>query len=113
MRRLNRRIEVDGIPCHGSPRPADALGLTRAGPAESAGTRTHQGRMFSYLWSQRGTILSLTLRHLLLVGVSLAAAIAVALPLGLALERGRGPPSRLSAAWACCRRCRASRCSRS
>ena len=45
--------------------------------------------MFPYLWNQRGTILSLTLRHLLLVGVSLAAAIAVALPLGLALERRR------------------------
>src|SRR5207244_10548055 len=38
----------------------------------------------------RRTIFSLTLRHLLLVGLSLVAAVAVSLPLGLALERRRG-----------------------
>jgi len=91
MRRLNRRIEVDGIPV---PRVAAAallnLGLTRSAPRESRPTREASGRgVFPYLWSQRSTILSLTLRHLLLVGVSLAGAIAVALPLGLALERSR------------------------
>ena len=92
MRQLNRRIEVDGIPV---PRVAAGallnLGLTRAGPLESRPTRdTSGGGVFPYLWNQRSTIMSLTLRHLLLVGVSLAGAIAVALPLGLALERGRG-----------------------
>ena len=92
MRRLNRRIEVDGIPV---PRVAAAsllnLGLTRGGPVESRPIRDASGTgVFPYLWSQRSTILSLTLRHLLLVGVSLAGAIAVALPLGLALERSRG-----------------------
>ena len=91
MRRLNQRIEVDGIPV---PRVAAAallnLGLTRAGPVESRATEdTSRPGVLPYLWSQRSTILSLTLRHLLLVGVSLAGAIAVALPLGLALERGR------------------------
>jgi osmoprotectant transport system permease protein len=91
MRRLNRRIEVDGVPV---PRVAAAallnLGLTRAGPAGSRPAREASGAgVFPYLWSQRSTILSLTLRHLLLVGVSLAGAIAVALPLGLALERSR------------------------
>jgi osmoprotectant transport system permease protein len=45
--------------------------------------------VMTYLWAERRTILSLTLRHLLLVGVSLTAAIAVSLPLGLALERSR------------------------
>ncbi len=92
MRRLNRRIEVDGVPV---PRVAAAallsLGLTRVGPAGSRPAREASGSgVFAYLWDQRGTILRLTLRHLLLVGVSLAAAIAVALPLGLALERSRG-----------------------
>ena len=91
MRHLNRRIEVDGIPV---PRVAAAallnLGLTRSAPVESRPTKEPSGRgVFPYLWSQRSTILSLTLRHLLLVGVSLAGAIAVALPLGLALERSR------------------------
>jgi osmoprotectant transport system permease protein len=91
MRRLNRRIEVDGIPVS---RVAAAallnLGLTPAGTVESRATPSaSEAGVFPYLWSQRSTILSLTLRHLLLVGVSLAGAIAVALPLGLALERSR------------------------
>jgi osmoprotectant transport system permease protein len=92
MRGLNRRIEVDGIPI---PRVAAgqllALGLTGApaGRPETVTGGASGGGALSYLWNQRKTILGLTLRHLLLVGVSLVAAIAVALPLGLALERGR------------------------
>jgi osmoprotectant transport system permease protein len=91
MRRLNRRIEVDGIPI---PRVAAgelmALGLTTAAPENSRALddRPASG-VLQYLWTHRGTIMSLTLRHLLLVGVSLLGAIAVALPLGLALERSR------------------------
>jgi osmoprotectant transport system permease protein len=46
--------------------------------------------VLAYLWEERTTIFGLTLRHLLLVGVSLVAAIICALPLGLALERARG-----------------------
>ncbi|HEV2146817.1 MAG TPA: ABC transporter permease, partial [Longimicrobiaceae bacterium] len=42
------------------------------------------------LWERRDPLGALTLRHLLLVGVSLAAAVLVAVPLGLALERARG-----------------------
>jgi osmoprotectant transport system permease protein len=38
---------------------------------------------------QASLLASLTLRHLLLVGLSLVAAIAIAVPLGLALERAR------------------------
>jgi osmoprotectant transport system permease protein len=41
----------------------------------------------SYLWAERGTLLSLTGRHLLLVAVSLLGAILFAVPLGLGLER--------------------------
>ncbi len=90
MRRLNQRIEVEGIPV--ARVAAGALlshGLTAAGSAGAPATRDARGGVFSYLWTQRQTILNLTLRHLLLVGVSLLGAIAVALPLGLALERGR------------------------
>jgi osmoprotectant transport system permease protein len=91
MRRLNRRVEVDGVPVA---RVAGgellALGLTRAGrgSANLARERDASG-VAGYVWNQRRTILELTLRHLLLVGVSLAAAIACALALGLGLERHR------------------------
>ena len=91
MRRLNRRVEVDGVPI---PRVAAgallALGLTRASSATSGSSpdTSTQGAL-RYLWDERKTILGLTLRHLFLVGVSLAGAVACALPLGLALERRR------------------------
>jgi osmoprotectant transport system permease protein len=49
-----------------------------------------EGSLAAYLWERRQTILSLTLRHLLLVGLSLAGAVLLALPLGLLLERLRG-----------------------
>ena len=94
MRGLNRRIEVDGEPV---PRvAADALtglGLTHAAAPDQRrdhhASATRAG-LPAYLWAERGTLLSLTARHLLLVAVSLAAAIALAVPLGLVLERARG-----------------------
>jgi osmoprotectant transport system permease protein len=67
-----------------------SLGLTRADgrkfPSVQEASRTS---VAGYLWDERGNILRLTLRHLMLVGVSLAAALLLAVPLGLALERGR------------------------
>ncbi|MBA3659766.1 MAG: ABC transporter permease subunit [Gemmatimonadales bacterium] len=94
MRRLNRRLEVDQEPVAAVAAGAlRELGLTgdQAG-TEPAWTTPAPGRsgVLRYLWDQRTTLLSLTLRHLLLVLVSLAAAIAAAVPLGLALERRRG-----------------------
>jgi len=92
MRALNRRVEVEGEEI---PRvAADALrdlGLVggEAAGAQGAG-RGGAGSFPAYLWERRATLLPLALRHLLLVGVSLAAAVAVAVPLGLALERVRG-----------------------
>ena len=92
MRALNRRVEVDGEPI---PRVASAalasLGLTVQGRGLTEG-RNQPGAperdgLIAYLWAERRTLLALTARHLLLVGVSLAAAIVVAVPLGLALER--------------------------
>ena len=91
MRRLNQRIEVEGIPV--ARVAAGALlsrGLIRTGLAGASAPQDGREGVFSYLWTQREMILSLTLRHLLLVGVSLLGAIAVAVPLGLALERSRG-----------------------
>jgi osmoprotectant transport system permease protein len=92
MRRLNQRIEVDGIPiARVAAGQLMSLGLVRqtTGLAATRSVYSRSPGLPSYLWDQRATIVSLTLRHLLLVGVSLLAAIAVALPLGLALERGR------------------------
>jgi osmoprotectant transport system permease protein len=91
MRRLNRRIEVDNEPIPEV--AADALrslGLTHPATARPRTTKdASAGGVARYLWQQRDTIGTLTLRHLLLVGVSLAGALALALPLGLALERSR------------------------
>jgi osmoprotectant transport system permease protein len=88
MRKLNRRVEVDGVPvARVAAAELLALGLTGVGPARPEAARdVSTAGVFRYLWDQRRTILSLTLRHLLLVGVSLVGAIALALPLGLALE---------------------------
>jgi osmoprotectant transport system permease protein len=91
MRRFNERIEVDG---ESIPRVASdalqSLGLIGADTTR-AGTAVHPaGSLTAYLVAQRHTNGRLTLRHLLLVGVSLVAAIALAVPLGLLLERARG-----------------------
>lgn len=97
MRALNRRVEVDGEPV---PRvAADALRalgvLTEDAHRSAAAVDYDEGRatgasgLVAYLWERRATLLRLTLRHLLLVGISLAAAVLVAVPLGLALERAR------------------------
>jgi osmoprotectant transport system permease protein len=90
MRRLNRRVEVDGQPI---PRVArDALGeigLLGQVAGDASPTARREG-VWAYMWEERRTLASLTGRHLLLVLVSLLAAVAVAVPLGLALERLRG-----------------------
>ena len=90
MRRYNRRIEVDNEPIASVASDAlHSLGLVRSqAPPVKPGSRAEQG-VLAYLWADRDNILGLTLRHLLLVGVSLAAALALALPLGLILERSR------------------------
>jgi osmoprotectant transport system permease protein len=90
MRRLNRRVEVDGEPV--SQVAADELrllGLTKGVRGKPRVREASTQGLIGYLWNERRIILGLTLRHLLLVSVSLAGAIAFALPLGLALERSR------------------------
>lgn len=90
MRRFNRRIEVDRVPVA---RVAAAallsLGLSRPGTGSESARADRSTGVLGYLWAERHTVFGLTLRHLLLVGISLIAAIAFALPLGLALERRR------------------------
>jgi len=92
MRRLNRRVEVDGVPIARVAAGALlSLGLMRLTDGSARLTRERSpGGVWQYMWEERRSILSLTLRHLLLVTVSLAGAILGALPLGLALERSRG-----------------------
>ncbi len=91
MRRLNRRIEVDGEPiadvAAAALRELDLTGTTTVDPE----TRDARGRsgLAPYLWGQRATLLRLTLRHLLLVALSLVVAILVAVPAGVLLERVR------------------------
>jgi osmoprotectant transport system permease protein len=96
MRRLNQRLEVNREPVGRIAADALAdLGLTAAPgpPASGAATRgaappsSGEGGVIRYLVERRADLLRMTGRHLLLVGLSLAAAILVAVPLGLALER--------------------------
>ena len=91
MRRLNKRLEVDGVPVATVARDAlSSLGLLAATTATVA-PATGRGGLVDYFKAQRGTIGRLTLRHLALVGASLLVAILLALPLGLLLERVARP----------------------
>jgi osmoprotectant transport system permease protein len=91
MRALNERVEVGGEAVDAVARAAlNDLGLGASGAAEppSAGpAAAHGGSLWSYMAARRDQIGRMTLRHLLLVVISLAAAILLAVPLGLALER--------------------------
>ncbi len=95
MRELNRRLEVEGEALSRIAR--DALresGLLEGPgvgePGTASGLRPRAGSLPAYLWGRRAETLDQTLRHLLLVGLSMLAAILVAVPGGLVLERFRG-----------------------
>src|SRR5690606_35710653 len=64
------------------------LGLMDPGAdgAPAAARRARDGSFASYLWARRADLGRMTLRHLLLVAISLGTGIAVGVPLGLALE---------------------------
>ena len=89
MRALNRRVEVEGEEFETVARDVlTEMGLV-AGPAMRI-VRDAEGRAESlgaYLLARRAEILDLTVRHVLLVMVSLLGATLVAIPLGLLLER--------------------------
>lgn len=90
MRRLNKRVEVDREDvAQVARKELAALGLVPAGPSAPVANVPEASGFWRYMWERRGTIASLTARHLLLVGSALLAAVLVALPLGLLLERSR------------------------
>ena len=86
MRALNRRVEVDGASI--SRVAADALmELNLIHPSTASRSSVTRQEARSYSESSAAALVTLTMRHLLLVGVSLGVAILIALPLGLILER--------------------------
>ena len=91
MRRLNRRVEVDGEELDAVARDAlTEIGLV-GGPAVRiiSDARENETSLGVYLWEHRSRTLALTARHLLLVIVSLLAACLVAIPLGLILDKAQ------------------------
>jgi osmoprotectant transport system permease protein len=90
MRALNRRVEVDREDVASVASEAlAALGLVRTVETRAYPTPQHGSNFGTYMWNERGKLMTLTGRHLFLVLVSLVAAILFAVPVGLALERGR------------------------
>lgn len=88
MRSLNRMLEVDGRPVEDVAALAlDSLDLVSAEPTRRTGRDETAPGFIAYMFARRGLLVRLTLRHLLLVGVSLGIGVLVALPLGLLLER--------------------------
>ena len=90
MRQLNRRVEVDGEDVRVvAADELKALGLIGGGQAAATTEGRPRSGFGRYLWDRRADLASLTLRHLLLVGLALLAAVVIAVPLGLFLERTR------------------------
>jgi osmoprotectant transport system permease protein len=90
MRRLNRRVEVDGEDVRiVAADELKALGLVGGTQTERAAAGPQRSGFARYLWDRRLNLAALTLRHLLIVGLALLAAVMVAIPLGLFLERTR------------------------
>jgi osmoprotectant transport system permease protein len=91
MRELNRRVEVDGRPVGVVAREALAeMGILASARIVGVDDAHPRGDSFAaFMWAHRGELLADTVRHLLLVLVSLLAAVAVAVPLGVMLERAR------------------------
>jgi osmoprotectant transport system permease protein len=88
MRQLNRRVEVDGEDVRVvAGDELKALGLIGGGHTPGKVGGQERSGFTRYLWDRRSSLTSLTLRHLLLVGLALLAAVIVAVPLGLFLER--------------------------
>ena len=98
MRRLNARVEVEGLPVATVARTALAdLGLVRADTSGTATTTTRTaadqaspGSFARYLWTRRQAMLAMSARHLFLAAVALAVAIVVGVGLGLWLARRPG-----------------------
>jgi osmoprotectant transport system permease protein len=98
MRSLNRRVELDRVPIATVAAGAlDSLGLTGERPASAGDVTADATGLLPYMAAQKAALARHTLRHLLLVGVSLLAGILVAVPIGLALERTAAAESAIRA----------------
>lgn len=87
MRRWNLAVEVDGKTVEAvAERALKDLGLVE-GDGSPTWRRERPGSLLDYMWSERTALRSHSLRHLMLVVVSLTAGTLVAVPLGLLLER--------------------------
>jgi osmoprotectant transport system permease protein len=90
MRKLNRRVEVDGEDVRTvAGDELAALGLVGGAQAAHTASTPARAGFGKYMWDRRANLMALIARHLMLVGLALLAAVIVALPLGLALERTR------------------------
>ncbi len=92
MQMLNRRTEVDGESVEDVARDALISMRLIEGPSEEVApevSRRQAEGLFGYLWSERGALGVMALRHLLLVSVSMFFAVLVAVPFGLFLEGRR------------------------
>ena len=101
MRALNRRVEIDGedvrqvasaaLAAAGLVPASSSRRVTGEPPADvsaAAPRGTHES-FAAYIWNRRAILARLTVQHLWLVSIALAAAVLIALPLGLVLERAR------------------------
>ena len=97
MRRWNERLEVNGEEIGRVARDAlNELGLLAAATdtaAAGGAAGASESSLWTYLWGRRAEIGRLTVRHLMLAGVSLLLAVAVAVPLGLAVSRSTAAPA--------------------
>jgi osmoprotectant transport system permease protein len=90
MRRWNQRVEAEGVEIAIVARDAlREVGFATTDSVKIA-TGAGDGSLWEYFATRKALLAQLTLRHLLLVSISLVAALLVAVPLGLALERARG-----------------------
>jgi len=89
MRALNLRVQVRAEPVERVAQEAlEQLGLI--GEAEVEAVSSREVPFHTYMWAQRAELGRLTLEHLRMTLIALAAGLLTAVPLGMWLERHRG-----------------------
>ena len=100
MRGWNRRVEVEAEPLAqvardllreagviGTGDPGSTLPGETEEPSLGPASPPVDSGLVTYMWDRREALLSQTVQHLFLVGLSLLAAVTLAVPMGLVLER--------------------------